>query len=120
MAHIPHNRNLVPNARNLRKQMTPQERHLWYDFLRTYPVKVYRQRIISNFIVDFYCASANLVIEIDGSQHYESQRAAYDRERTAILQSLGLRVVRLSNREIDRNFDGVCVYLDQLIRRQAK
>lgn len=116
MAHIPYNRNLVPNARTLRKQMTPQERHLWYDFLRNYPVKVYRQRVISNFIVDFYCASAKLVIELDGSQHYEPQGMAYDAERTAILQNLGLQVVRFSNRDIDRNFDGVCTYLDQLIR----
>ena len=116
MAHIPHNRDLVPNARKLRKQMTPQERHLWYDFLRTYPVKIYRQRVIANFIVDFYCASAKLVVELDGAQHYEAQGIARDAERTAILQSLGLMVVRYSNGEVDCNFDGVCADLDQLIR----
>ena len=119
MAHIPHNRDLVPNARKLRRQMTPQERHLWYDFLRTYPVKIYRQRVISNFIVDFYCASAKLVIEIDGAQHFETDGIAHDKERTSILQSLGLSVVRYSNREIDCNFDGVCADLDQRIRRRT-
>ena len=119
MGHIPYNRDLVSNARKLRKQMTPQERHLWYDFLCTYPVKIYRQRVISNFIVDFYCASAKLVIEIDGAQHFEAQGIAYDAERTSILQSLGLLVVRYSNREVDRNFDGVCTDLDQLIRRRT-
>ena len=119
MAHIPHNRDLVPNARKLRKEMTLQERHLWYDFLRTYPVKIYRQRVISNFIVDFYCASAKLVIEIDGAQHFEEQGIAHDAERTSVLESLGLLVVRYSNREVDRNFSGVCADLDQLIRRRT-
>ena len=119
MAHIPHNRNLLANARNLRKEMTPQERHLWYDFLRTYPTKIYRQRIISNFIVDFYCASARLVIEVEGAQHYEPDVQAKDAERTAVLRSLGLDIVRFSNREIDDHFSSVCEYLDQLLRRRS-
>ena len=73
---IPKNDALLPNARTLRKEMTPQERHLWYDFLRSYPVKFYKQRIIGPYIVDFYCASAKLVVEINGSQHYDEQGLA--------------------------------------------
>ena len=96
--------------------MTPQERHLWYDFLRCYPVKVYKQRIIGPYIVDFYCASAKLVIEIDGSQHYDEQGRRYDEVRTAYLESLGLRVVRYSNADINVRFQGVCEDIDLRIR----
>ncbi len=96
--------------------MTPHERKLWYLFLRTYPVKFYKQRIIRSFIVDFYCASAKLVIEIDGSQHYEESGRQYDTERTAILEQEGLRVLRFSNREIDREFQRVCEAIDFAVR----
>lgn len=111
MAHIPHNKDLVPRARELRKRMTPQEKKLWYNFLRTYPVKIYRQRVIAGFIVDFYCAPAKLVIEVDGTYHKEPESSARDQERTAVLQTLGLSVVRLTNREIDHQFLKVCSYL---------
>ena len=94
--------------------MTPHERKLWYLFLRRYPVKIYKQRIIGPFIADFYCASTKLVIEIDGSQHYDDG-AAYDAERTAYLESYGLRVIRYSNREIDREFPVVCQQIDSII-----
>ena len=94
----------MENVRRLRREMTPQERKLWYLFLRKYPVKVYKQRIIGRFIVDFYCASAKLVIEIDGSQHYEPEGKAYDSERSEFLRTLGLEVLRFSNREVDRVF----------------
>ncbi len=96
--------------------MTPHERKLWYLFLRTYPVKIYKQRIIGSFIVDFYCASARLVIEIDGSQHYEGAGQQYDAERTAVLAKEGLQVLRFSKREIDREFTRVCQAIDYAIR----
>ena len=92
--------------------MTPHERKLWYLFLRKYPVKIYKQRIIGRFIVDFYCASARLVIELDGSQHYEPQGLAYDAERSQFLMSLGLEILRFSNRDIDRDFRNVCEQID--------
>ena len=105
---IPKNNSQLENARRLRREMTPHERKLWYLFLRKYPVIIYKQRIIGRFIVDFYCASAGLVIEVDGSQHYEPQEIAYDVERSAFLSTLGLDVLRFSNRDIDRDFRGVC------------
>jgi len=95
--------------------MTPHERKLWYLFLRNYPIKIYKQRIIGNFIVDFYCASAKLVIELDGSQHYEPQGIAYDTERSAYLEALGLKVLRFSNRDVDRNFYEVCDQIHTVI-----
>ena len=108
MPDLPRDLRLAERARELRKNMTPQERRLWYDFLRTYPVKFYRQRIIDFFIVDFYCASARLVVEIDGSQHYTEQGLAYDAERSAALLKYRLKVLRFSNREVDSHFEGVC------------
>lgn len=118
---IPKDNSQLENARRLRREMTPHERKLWYLFLRKYPVKIYKQRIIGKYIADFYCASAKLVIEIDGSQHYEPQGKAYDMERSAFLSALGLEVLRFSNREIDRDFRGVCKQIDITIqnRRQA-
>ena len=105
-------------ARALRREMTPHERKLWYLFLRKYPVKIYKQRIIGKYIVDFYCASARLVIEIDGSQHYEDFGMVSDLGRTEVLESYGLKVVRYSNREIDREFSAVCEDIDRLIRQR--
>ena len=108
----------LENARRLRREMTSHERKLWYLFLRKYPVRIYKQRIIGRFIVDFYCASAKLVIEVDGSQHYEPQGMAYDKERSAFLSALGLEVLRFSNRDIDRNFHGVCEQIDMMIQNR--
>ena len=88
--------------------MTPEERHLWYDFLKPLPITVNRQKVIGRFIVDFYCAAAKLVIEIDGSQHYEEQGMETDKIRDAYLRSKGLTVLRYSNYEINNYFDGVC------------
>ena len=96
------------NARNLRKAMTPQERRLWYDFLKNLPQTVYRQKIIGNVIVDFYISSCKLVIELDGAQHTEPQAVEYDAERTAYLQGIGCRVLRYANNAVDTNFAGVC------------
>ena len=100
--------------------MTPHERKLWYLFLRKYPVKIYKQRIIGRSIVDFYCASAKLVIEVDGSQHYKPQGIAYDAERSAFLSALGLEVLRFSNRDIDRDFRGVCEEIDITIQNRLR
>lgn len=95
-------------ARSLRKGMTKEERHLWYDFLKDLPINVYRQKIIGSYIVDFYCASCHLVIELEGSQHYDAKGIAYDRERDDYLRGKGLTVLRYTNLEIARNFRGVC------------
>ena len=114
------NSKLVPLSRELRKNMTKEERHLWYDFLNTYPVRFMRQRILGNYIADFYCAQAKLVIELDGSQHYEKEGQEKDRERTAYLERLGLTVIRIPNNEINRNFSGVCEYLDREIKERLR
>lgn len=102
------NKKLIPFAASLRKNMTRQERKLWYEFLQSYPIRFMRQKIIGNYIVDFYCAKAKLVVELDGSQHYDDAAVAYDRERTEYLKTFGLRVARFTNLEIDQNFRGVC------------
>ena len=116
---IPKNDDLLKKARQLRKEMTPQELRLWYRFLREYPVKIYKQRIIGNYIVDFYCASAKLVVEIDGSQHFDDEGKKYDVDRTNYLNSLGLLVIRFSNRDINCNFTAVCEKIDQVIRQRT-
>ena len=105
---LPRNKKLVDNARTLRKEMTKEERHLWYDFLREHPLKFYRQKPIGDYIVDFYCLSARLVIELDGSQHYEAPGQEKDRKRTQALETLGLHVLRFSNLDVMQNFEGVC------------
>ena len=109
---------LIERAKELRKNATKQENHLWYDFLKDYPVKVQRQRVIKGFIVDFYCAAANLVIELDGSQHYSEQGLAYDTERSAVLHGLGIEVIRFSNHEVDREFQSVCEKIDLTVRER--
>ena len=99
---------LRKNARTLRKEMTRQERHLWYDFLKNLPQTVHCQKMIGNFIVDFYISSCKLVIELDGAQHTEPQTVEYDAQRTAYLQGIGCRVLRYANNAVDTNFAGVC------------
>ena len=111
-----HNPKLTPYAKQLRKEMTKEESRLWYDFLRDYPVRFLRQKVIGNFIADFYCHQAKLVIELDGSQHYEEAGLAYDAERTAFLEGLGLRVLRIPNNEVNSNFRGVCEYIDAAVQ----
>ena len=107
---------LLSSARELRRNMTKEERHLWYDFLRTYPVKFTKQKIIGNYIVDFYCAEAKIVIELDGSQHFEPGAIEHDAVRTSFLNSFGLSVYRIPNSEVNKNFAGVCEYIDCLIK----
>lgn len=106
-----HNKQLVPLAKQLRREMTKEERHLWYDFLRSYPIRFSRQKILGKFIADFYSAEAKLVIELDGSQHYEDGNVQKDAERTAFLEHYGLKVIRIPNNEVSRNFPGVCAYI---------
>ena len=102
------NQNLKPFAQRLRHEMTKEERHLWYDFLKDLPVTVNRQKVIGPYIVDFYCASAKLVIELDGSQHYEETGFVSDKTRDSYLTGLGLTVLRYPNSMIFKDFEGVC------------
>ena len=111
-----YNKANIPLARELRKNMTPWERKLWYDFLRSYPVRFQRQKAIGNYIADFYCAKAQLVIELDGSGHYTSTQSERDALRTAALESMNLTVLRICNLDIDSNFRGVCEYIDLAVK----
>ena len=115
---IKKNNLLLDTARELRQTMTKQEKHLWYDFLRYYPIKIYKQRIIDSFIVDFYCAKAKLVIEIDGAQHYTPQGKNHDRLRTEALQKYDLMVLRFSNNDVDSRFNYVCNTIDAVIQER--
>ena len=111
-----YNKSNIPLAKELRKNMTPWERKLWYEFLRGYPVKFQRQKAIGDYIVDFYCAKAKPVIELDGSGHCENGQLEYDRLRTEKLEQFDLRVLRISNLDVDRNFYGVCEYIDRAVK----
>ena len=103
-----YNKTLVANAQQLRKNMTREEKHIWYDFLKRLPITVNRQKNIGNFIVDFYIAEKRTVIEIDGSQHYEEEKAKEDKKRDAELYKLGITVLRYSNTDINKRFNSVC------------
>ena len=113
------NKKLVRYARELRRDMTRQERRLWYDFLRSYPVKFTRQKILGRYIADFFCADARLVIELDGSQHFEDRGPEKDAERTAYLESYGLEILRIANNDVDGNFDGVCEHVDRIVKART-
>ena len=107
-------------ARTLRKQMTLWERKLWYDFLRDYPIRFQRQKAIGNYIADFYCAKARLVIELDGEWHHTPEQEHLDVHRTLELEKYNLQVFRIENREIDMDFRGVCLKIDALVRNKLK
>lgn len=98
--------------------MTPWERKLWYQFLKPYPVKFYRQRAIGEYVADFYCSKAKLIIEIDGSQHFSNENRLKDDERTLCFEKIGITVLRIPNNEVTNNFDGVCEYIDLKIREK--
>ena len=115
-----HNKALTPIARKLRKDMTREERHLWYDFLREYPIRFLRQKVIGSYVVDFYCAAAKLVVEVDGSQHYEEKGIADDQKRTEFLQKFDLRVLRFVNNDVMKNFEGVCTAIDKAVRESLR
>ncbi|MBR3509449.1 MAG: DUF559 domain-containing protein [Lachnospiraceae bacterium] len=88
--------------------MTKEERHLWYDFLKKLPFSVNRQKVIGNYIVDFYIAKAKVVIEVDGSQHYESKGLEKDKERDSYFREIGIKVLRYTNLDINQRFEAVC------------
>ena len=107
-----YNKANIPLAKVLRKNMTPWERKLWYEYLRYYPVRFQRQKAIGNYIADFYCAKARLVIELDGGGHYTAEQAEKDGDRTKELEAMDLTVLRICNLDIDRDFRSVCEYID--------
>lgn len=113
------NDRILNTARMLRRNLTKQEKHLWYDFLQKYPVKIYKQKIIDNYITDFYCHRAKLVIELDGSQHYTARGKECDEKRTAALEKHGLSVLRFSNKDVDERFEQVCYIIDQRIKESV-
>ena len=117
---LDYNKKNITLAKNLRKNATPQENHLWYDFLSKYEVRFQRQKAIDNFIADFYCHKAKLIIEIDGSQHYEEENRRNDEIRTEILEGYDLKVIRFTNRQINTNFRGVCEYIDAIVQESIK
>lgn len=115
-----HNKNNVPFAKELRKNMTKEERHLWYDFLRTYPIRFTRQKVMGKYILDFYCAQAKLAIELDGSQHYQDAEAVKDEARTNYLAGYDIQVVRIPNNEVSNHFRSVCEYIDEAVRQSLR
>ena len=111
-----YNKENIPLEKTLRKNMTPWERKLWYEFLRNYPIRFQRQKAIGNYIVDFYCAKVGLAVELDGGGHYTPEQAEKDNLRTKDLESMNLTVIRICNLDIDRNFHGVCGYIDLAVK----
>ena len=112
-----YNKSNVKIARVLRRNMTKHERKLWYTFLNKYPVKFQRQKPLGDYIADFYCAKAKLIIELDGSGHYEPNQMLKDRIRTEKLEKMDLLVIRICNLDIDKNFRNVCEYIDTLVKK---
>ena len=106
--------------KNLRKDATPQENRLWYEFLSKYEIRFQRQKAIDNFIADFYCHKAKLIIEIDGSQHYTKDGKEKDEFRTEILEGYDLKIIRFTNRQINTNFKGVCMYIDLVVKASLR
>lgn len=113
---LPYNKDLIKLAKANRKNMTPWEIKLWNYFLRDYHIRFQRQKVIDKYIVDFYCAKAHLVIELDGGGHYTEEQQKYDEKRTKILEKYGLKVIRICNIEIDNNFHNVCEYIDREVK----
>ena len=107
---------ILRRSQHLRRNMTKEERHLWYDFLKGYPVQFKRQVPFGNYIVDFYCHAAKLAVELDGSQHYDAVLAAMDRVRTANLEAQGIMVLRFSNLDVLRQFENVCAEIDRIAK----
>lgn len=114
---IIYNGKNVVLAKCLRKRATRQEKRLWYDFLKNYDVSFQRQKAIGDYIVDFYCPSLKIAIEIDGNQHYSKEGIEKDRIRTCEINNQGVQVIRITNRQIDRHFNEICEYLDNEIQK---
>ena len=112
-----HNKEIVPLVKTLRKSMTKEEKYPWYDYLREYPIRFIRQKVIGKYIVDFYCSKAKLVVEMDGSQHYEDNGIEADALRTELLEQYGLKVIRISNLDTNKNFEGVCMFIDNEVKQ---
>ena len=115
---LPMNSELKKYAVEMRKNMTEEEKKVWYQHLKGYVPKFHRQRIIGNYIVDFYCSKANLVIELDGSQHYNKINIEKDTERTKHLEQYGITVLRIPNNMVNHNFEVVCEYIDNYIKNK--
>ena len=115
---LPYNKNLIPFAKSLRKHATPQENHLWYDFLRSYTPRFQRQKTIGQFIADFYCEKAKLVIELDGPQHFTPEGITRDEARTAAIETFSVTVLRFTNRDIDSEFQAVCTKIDAVVHER--
>ena len=111
-----YNRANIPLAKILRRNMTKAERRLWYDFLRSYPLRFQRQKAIHNYIADFYCAKAKLIIELDGRGHYTPMQIEKDTVRTQNLEGMGLTVIRINNIDVEKNFTGVCAFIEDYIQ----
>jgi very-short-patch-repair endonuclease len=114
---IPYRRDLKPRSQALRRDPSPAERKLWYEFLRTLPIKFTRQKPLGHYIADFYCANERLVIEVDGDSHFTERGEQYDETRTAQLQAMGVRVVRVTNVEVMQDFEGVCATILRIIAK---
>ncbi len=117
---LPRNKKLKGFSRALRNNATEQENRLWYQMLRTYHVRFNRQRVIGDYIVDFYCDKAKLIVELDGSQHFEKTGRAKDTERDNYLESLSLKVLRFSNSDINEHFYEVCTVIDNAVKERLK
>ena len=113
---MPYEKSNLTRAKELRRNMTPWERKLWHCFLKTYPIRFQRQKCIGNYIADFYCYQAKLVVELDGGGHYNPGQSFYDRIRTEDLEKTGLKVIRFCNLDVDRNFYGVCTVIDMEVK----
>ena len=117
---LEYNHKNIVLAKALRKNATPQENHLWYDFLSTYEIRFQRQKAIDNFVADFYCHKARLIIEIDGSQHYTAEGKQKDDFRTEILKGYDLTIIRFTNHQINTNFSGVCQFIDATVKASLR
>ena len=117
---LDYNENNITLAKNLRKNATSQENHLWYDFLSKYKIRFQRQKAIDHFIADFYCHKAKLIIEIDGAQHYTEEGLQKDNFRTEILEGYDLKVIRFTNHQIHKNFRGVCESIDEVVKASLR
>jgi len=115
---LKYNKTLIQRAKELRHNMTPQERLLWHLFLKQHPIRFQRQKVIDNYIVDFYCHRAKVVIEIDGSQHYSDDGRCYDSEREKVLANYGLYTIRIANNDVNLRFREVCQHIDDFVRER--
>ncbi len=115
---LEYNKENIKHAKQLRKNATDEEKKLWYGFLSKYEIRFQRQKAIDNFIADFFCSKANIVIELDGSQHYTKEGKEKDDIRTEILEEYGIAVIRIKNRQVRENFNNVCVYIDRIVKKK--